>query len=421
MTKTQHAHRARISSFGAVAVGAGVLVVGAAGNIALGQTAEAATDGTVVVTDVVDGDTIKVDIGGVTEAVRLVGIDTPEVGQCGYQEASDALAALLAGGNVTLTVGAQDDRDRYDRLLRYVNITEDGGALADIGLAMIDRSWAIARYDSRDGYGSHPLEGRYVAADEATPSGNLFVEACDPGEELPEFVTAVNDTEPQPQPQPQPEPESAPAPAPPPPPQRRHRHRSRTTIRGTTAVPATRTAPAHQVVARCRTTRTQTSTTTRTTTAAPATPTAPARQVAAGEPPCVNRGRCRLACGLAGAGVVALSDDDTTHTIRIEGPGSELLTELIDGSRPHRTFIGRKRSGRRAARRAVGRAQLRRARSTGHALASRWTASRTKATSCCSRLTPTPLRSCAVPLGLERVYEGRHDPDDTTPQAMPRR
>ena len=161
---------------------------------------------------------------------------------------------------------------------------------------MIDRSWAIARYDSRDGYGSHPLEGRYVAADEATPR-DRFAEACDPGEELPEFHE-VNDTEPQPQPsrsRSRPPP-AAPAPAPAPAP-----HLSRTTIRGMTAVPATPTAPVRQVVARCRTTRTRTSTTTRTTTAAPATLTAPVRRVAAGEPLLLSRpasvglraGRCR--------------------------------------------------------------------------------------------------------------------------------
>ena len=68
-------------------------------------------------------------------------------------------SAAQPDGNVTMTVVAQDDRDRYDRLLRYVNITEDGGALADIGLAMIDLKFGD-RPSPLDGYGSHPLEGR---------------------------------------------------------------------------------------------------------------------------------------------------------------------------------------------------------------------------------------------------------------------
>jgi hypothetical protein len=109
---------------------------------------------------VVDGDTVDLGSG---ESVRLVGIDTPEVGECGYERARDALVRLVEGQQVSL-VRSDEDRDRYGRLLRYVDL---GGM--DAGMRLIQRGLAIARYDSRDGYGRHPREVRYIAADEAAP------------------------------------------------------------------------------------------------------------------------------------------------------------------------------------------------------------------------------------------------------------
>ena len=55
-----------------------------------------------IVTHIVDGDTIDVvtDVG--TFRVRLIGIDTPEVGDCYYQEATNRLSSLIAGQAVTL-------------------------------------------------------------------------------------------------------------------------------------------------------------------------------------------------------------------------------------------------------------------------------------------------------------------------------
>jgi len=111
---------------------------------------------TYLVTRIVDGDTLELGNG---ETVRLAGIDTPEVGECGFEKASNALADLVLGEPVTL--GASDeDRDRYGRLLRYV----DRGRL-DAGYWLIRHGLAIARYDSRDGYGFHPRETEYIAAD----------------------------------------------------------------------------------------------------------------------------------------------------------------------------------------------------------------------------------------------------------------
>ncbi|WP_167880498.1 thermonuclease family protein [Nocardioides guangzhouensis] len=106
--------------------------------------------------DVVDGDTIELGNG---DTVRIVGIDTPERGQCGYEKASDNMARLVLGKRVRLAE-SDEDTDRYGRLLRYVDIGS-----VDAGLAQIKQGYAIARYDSRDGYGFHPREPIYIKAD----------------------------------------------------------------------------------------------------------------------------------------------------------------------------------------------------------------------------------------------------------------
>lgn len=109
-----------------------------------------------LVVRVVDGDTIELGNG---ETVRLVGIDTPEVGECGFEKSAARLGELVAGQAVRLGE-SDEDRDQYDRLLRYVDI----GAM-DAGYRLIRDGLAIARYDSRDGHGRHPREDAYIAAD----------------------------------------------------------------------------------------------------------------------------------------------------------------------------------------------------------------------------------------------------------------
>lgn len=122
------------------------------------------------VSGVVDGDTLDVARNGNYERVRVIGIDTPESGVCGYSEAGNTLRAMVLDRDVMLSPGAVDDRDKYGRILRYVDV--DG---ADVGLALLEQGLAIARYDSRDGYGRHPREDTYVAADNAMP------DMCDRG------------------------------------------------------------------------------------------------------------------------------------------------------------------------------------------------------------------------------------------------
>lgn len=120
------------------------------------------------VTRVVDGDTIEVSRDGVVERVRLLGIDTPERGQCGYDEATALVGGLVTGREVTLVVGSSDDRDRYERLLRFVEVTVDG-VVVDVGLRQLEAGLAAEVYDSRTLYPRHDREDAYIAADEAAP------------------------------------------------------------------------------------------------------------------------------------------------------------------------------------------------------------------------------------------------------------
>lgn len=97
------------------------------------------------VTSVTDGDTIKVNINGTIETLRIIGLDTPETVdprkpvQCFGQEASNKAKELLTGKMVTLeSDSSQGDRDIYGRLLRYVFLP-DG---TDFGKYMIGHGYA---------------------------------------------------------------------------------------------------------------------------------------------------------------------------------------------------------------------------------------------------------------------------------------
>lgn len=79
------------------------------------------------VVKVIDGDTIQVEISGKIETLRLIGIDTPELVdprkpvQCFAKEAFDKAKETLNGKSVQLEADlTQGERDKYQRLLRYV-------------------------------------------------------------------------------------------------------------------------------------------------------------------------------------------------------------------------------------------------------------------------------------------------------------
>ena len=123
-----------------LAIAIAVLVAAAA----LAAAAEPSANGRFVlratVTSVVDGDTVRVRLAsGRGERVRLIGIDTPETGDCLSRQATAAARRLAHGQDVTLIGdGTQATRDRYGRLLAYVWLP--GGR--DLGFRMISQGLA---------------------------------------------------------------------------------------------------------------------------------------------------------------------------------------------------------------------------------------------------------------------------------------
>jgi micrococcal nuclease len=137
------------------ALAAGVLVV-AAQPAAHGRYTLRGT-----VSYVVDGDTLSVSLaGGRTERVRLIGIDTPEVGQCLARSATATARGWATAQQVVLRGdGTQATRDRYGRLLAYVWLP--GGR--DLGFRMIAQGLARVYV-----YGGRPFErlGAYRRAEQ---------------------------------------------------------------------------------------------------------------------------------------------------------------------------------------------------------------------------------------------------------------
>ena len=74
---------------------------------------------TTAVLDVIDGDTIRIGSQAEPEIVRLLGINSPERGECQAAEASAVLRQLVAGREVRL-VPEVSERDSHGRLLRFV-------------------------------------------------------------------------------------------------------------------------------------------------------------------------------------------------------------------------------------------------------------------------------------------------------------
>jgi endonuclease YncB( thermonuclease family) len=83
------------------------------------------------VAKVVDGDTIEVYMDGTVESVRMIGLDTPETVQpnnpveCYGKKASDFAHQTLENQTVRLEADPTNtNRDRYNRLLRYVYLPD---------------------------------------------------------------------------------------------------------------------------------------------------------------------------------------------------------------------------------------------------------------------------------------------------------
>jgi micrococcal nuclease len=122
---------------------------------------------TIYCTEIIDGDTFRLTNG---DTVRLIGIDAPELSQPGGELSREYLAHLLLGKPITLE-RESEDRDKYNRLLRFVYIND-----LCINEEMIRQGYAEARYLSEN-----PIREYYIQLEiqaETTKAGlwsdNIF-------------------------------------------------------------------------------------------------------------------------------------------------------------------------------------------------------------------------------------------------------
>jgi micrococcal nuclease len=99
--------------------------------LGLVDTAEQNQPGLYEVTRFSDGDTITVDMNGTPETIRMIGVDTPETHdpdtpvQCYGPAASAYTKNLIGEQRVRLEADpTNQNRDRYNRLLRYVYLPD---------------------------------------------------------------------------------------------------------------------------------------------------------------------------------------------------------------------------------------------------------------------------------------------------------
>lgn len=103
----------------------------------------------VIVTDVVDGDTVEVDINGAKKKLRYIGINTPETVdprksvECYGTEASNENKRLVEGKKVYLQKDISET-DRYSRLLRYVYLPLEDGSMLFVNDYLVRQGFAAS-------------------------------------------------------------------------------------------------------------------------------------------------------------------------------------------------------------------------------------------------------------------------------------
>lgn len=109
-----------------------------------------------------DGDTIRVKLGGREEKIRFVGVNTPEVAKDGKpaqfmaDDAKDFTEEILSNKEIYLEIDISD-RDKYDRLLRYIWLEEpiENPSIDDVGSKtlngiLVKEGYAYANYYKPD-------------------------------------------------------------------------------------------------------------------------------------------------------------------------------------------------------------------------------------------------------------------------------
>ncbi len=106
-----------------------------------GENTECLAPSEVIVTKIIDGDTIVVEGG---EHIRLLGIDADESGYSCYGPAKTRLEEIVLSRKVRLEKD-ETDVDQYGRCLRYIFLDDQ-----NIGLQLVEEGLAVARFYEPD-------------------------------------------------------------------------------------------------------------------------------------------------------------------------------------------------------------------------------------------------------------------------------
>lgn len=114
-----------------------------------------------------DGDTLTVDMNGVQERVRLIGVDTPETQdprvpvQCFGLAASSYTKELVGSGPVRLEADpTNQNRDRYNRLLRYAYLSDGRLINTEIIRAGYGFAYTLFPFEKMEEFRQFELEAR---------------------------------------------------------------------------------------------------------------------------------------------------------------------------------------------------------------------------------------------------------------------
>lgn len=131
------------------------------------QTAAVNQPGLYAVTEFVDGDTITVDMNGAPETLRFIGVDTPETHdprkavQCFGTAAAQYTKNLIGTSPVRLEADPLNtNRDRYNRLLRYVYLPDGRLVNAEIIKSGYGFAYLSFPFSKSDEFAAHQTAAR---------------------------------------------------------------------------------------------------------------------------------------------------------------------------------------------------------------------------------------------------------------------
>lgn len=114
-----------------------------------------------------DGDTITVNMNGTSERIRMIGVDTPETQdprtsvQCFGKVASEFTKSLIGDQPVRLEADPiNTNRDRYNRLLRYVYLPDGRLVNAEIIKQGYGFAYTLFPFEKIEEFRSYEIQAR---------------------------------------------------------------------------------------------------------------------------------------------------------------------------------------------------------------------------------------------------------------------